>query len=262
MGDIENLLRDFGLTEYEIKALVTLLKLKIATADQISEVGNIPLPRVYDTLTELKDKGFVLISKTRPKKFKPTAPEKALNNLIKVRRERFEQGIVNLESNIKKLNKIVTEIEPLGSYEKTFEIWSTEKRSNMQAMFNETENKAKKEILIFAGDMSWLPERIDNLKNAIKNGVKVKALIAKTDSKEIDRHINKIKKMGAEIKFGHQSPLRGEIIDENSALIAFKSSNVKEDETKSRYELTIFENPVMIKVLKENFNFWWDKLKS
>jgi len=70
MEKIEELLRDFGLTEYEIKAFVTLLKLKVATAEQISEVGNIPLPRVYDTLSELKNKGFVLISKTRPKRFK------------------------------------------------------------------------------------------------------------------------------------------------------------------------------------------------
>jgi len=80
MEDEAILLKEMGLTEYETKSYLTLLKLGIATAEQISEAASIPLPRVYDTLVELQKKGFVLISKGRPKKFKPNPPKKALKN--------------------------------------------------------------------------------------------------------------------------------------------------------------------------------------
>lgn len=260
---VENLLREFGLTEYEIRAFVTLLKLKTATAEQISEVGNIPLPRVYDTLAELKNKGFVLISKTRPKKFKSLSPEKALYNLVKIKKVNFEEGIRYLENNIKKVNEILSKIEPIEIIESSDDIWATEKRINVQNIFNEEEEKAKKEILIFAGDVSWLPERINNIKNIINKGVKVRILMNELGSKDIIKNINRIKKLGAEIKTGYKSSLRGEIIDDNNALIAFKDvTDTTEKNYSSRYELTIFKNPVMIKVFKENFNFWWNKLKS
>jgi sugar-specific transcriptional regulator TrmB len=261
MEKVENLLREFGLTEYEVRAFITLLKLKIATAEQISETGNIPLPRVYDTLSELKKKGFVLINRTRPKKFKPISPEKALKNLIDIKRKNFEEKAKNLEDSIKSIEDVISEIEPVENVEKSWNIWSTENRYNVQTVFNEIEKKAKKEILIFAGDMSWLPERESNIRNAIKSGVKVKILMKEPGSKEIIKNLNKIKKLGAEVKLGYKSSLRGEIIDDENALIAFKSMNAKEKNYKSKYELTVFENPVMIEVLKENFNFWWNKLR-
>lgn len=275
MEKIVNLLREFGLTEYEIRAFVTLLKIKTATAEQISGAGRIPLPRVYDTLTELKKKGFVLESKTRPKKFKPTSPERALNNLIKIKRVNFEEQIKILENNIKKVNESLSEIEPIETpkeIEIFTTIWSTENRRNVIKSLNEQLDSAKKNVICFAGDFSWFPESIESMKNALKRNVEVKVLAGKlNDSKEFLKNFNKAKKLGLKIKSGYDGILRGYVIDNEIISLAIKGSekgvNVAEDglpksDKHRRYELLTMSNPMLANALKENFKFWWDKIKS
>ena len=274
MQKIEDLLRDFGLTEYEIKAFVTLLKMDTATAEQISETGSIPLPRVYDTLAELKKKGFVLISKTRPKKFKSISPEKALNSLIKIKKDEFSKNIKNLEGNIEDIKKIVPEIESMNklkeSEEELLTLWSTEKRVNVVKLLNEKLMASKKEVLCFAGDLSWFPESIDAIKSALKRKVEIKILAKElSSSKDFMKNINKAKKMGLKIKTGYDSILRGCIIDSSDVSLAIKTSekgiNVSEEglpktDKNRKYELITIKNSLIAKALKENFDFWWKKL--
>lgn len=273
MERVESLLRDFGLTEYEVRAFVTLLKLKIATAEQISEAGNIPLPRVYDTLSELKKKGFVLISKTRPKKFKPLSPEKALNNLIKIKRNSFEDNVNNLKNSIKNIKDILAEIEPVESpKEESVTIWSTEKRRNVIKNIQDVGEKAEKEVLIFSGDFSWLPEVAPNIKKAVKRGIKVRAVVFDPlESKGIEKNIKLAKKIGIDVRKGYKGLLRGQVMDGKIAYVAVKTSkkgiNVIEDgkpgmEGESTYELIMFNNPSLASTLKENFEFWWNKLEN
>ena len=270
---VENLLREFDLTEYEIRAFVTLLKLKIATAEQISEIGNIPLPRVYDTLSELKKKGFVLISKTRPKKFKPISPEKALNSLIKIKKDNFDQSIKNLEVSIKKIKNTLIEYEPIEtSQEESITIWSTEKRTNVIKNIQELGEKAEKEILIFSGDFSWLSEVALHIRKAVKRGIKIRAIVFDPlESKEIEKNIRLAKKIGIDVRKGYKGLLRGQVIDGKTAYIAVKRSkkgiNVIEGgkpgiEGESTYELMMFNNPSLVNAFKENFEFWWNKLNQ
>ncbi len=79
MEKAKAMLKNLGLTEYEAKAYVTLVKFGTLTAEKISEMGKIPLPRVYDTIAELHKKGFVLVGNTRPKKFKAVEIKKPRN---------------------------------------------------------------------------------------------------------------------------------------------------------------------------------------
>lgn len=275
MEKIEDVLREFGLTEYEIKAFVTLLKTETATAEHISEMGSIPLPRVYDTLVELKKKGFVLISKTRPKKFKAISPEKALQSLLKTKRDSFEANAKKLEADIESVKSLIPEIENIkkkdATKEELFTLWSTEKRINVVNFLNEKISGSKMEVLCFAGDLSWLPESINLVKDALKRGVNVKIVCRELENtKEFLSNIAKAKKLGLKLKTGYTSNLRGYIIDGATASLAIKTSdrgiNVTEDgmpknDTTRKYELITLENSLIASALKENFDFWWAKLK-
>jgi sugar-specific transcriptional regulator TrmB len=270
MEKIESLLKMFELTDYEIKAYLTLLKLKVATADQISELGAIPLPRVYDTLVELQRKGFVLISKDRPKKFKVIGTEKTFYNLIEIKKYNFESKIKNLNSVIKEILKYVNEIKPLEANVKEIGAWYTEKRKNVVESLNDQLNIAKKEVLSFAGDVSWLSETMNSIRNAIKRGVEIRIIAKEIDtSKEFLKNLSKAKKLGLKIKHGYNGHLRGYIIDGKVASLAFKTSesgvNVSEEgkpksDIDRKYELIIIENQPIAAALKENFEFWWNKL--
>jgi sugar-specific transcriptional regulator TrmB len=275
MEKIEDLLREFGLTEYEIKAFITLLKLKIATAEQISDIGAIPLPRVYDTLVELKKKGFVLISKGRPKKFKSVSPEKALDNLIKIKKDDFDRGIDHLKENVRNIKEIIPDMKledkpSQGRIEDLFTIWSTEKRKNVRAILDEQKESAKSEILIFSGDISWIEEAASIIRGAIRKGVKIRAIVHEPENEDWKKNIETAKKMGIAIKTGYTGLMRGHVIDGSLVSIATKTSiaglNVAGEgkpgsDSLNQYELITSDNPIMTKSFKENFEFWWKELK-
>jgi len=270
MEDVESALKTFGLTEYETRAYLTLLKLGVTTAENISIRGNIPLPRVYDTLVELQKKGFVLISKDRPKKFKPVNVEKALNNLIEIKKANMEKELKELKTNVKEIAKDLAFVEPIEKTEKEWNIWSTEKRENVVRTLNEQITNATKEVVAFSGDMSWLPESIPALKHAIKKGISIRVVAGYVKhSKELAENLRRAKKIGLKVKTGYTGTLRGYVVDDKIAAIALKSSekdlnlpkNVNRSELTKKYELVILDNPAFAVAFKENFEHWWKKLK-
>lgn len=62
-------LKSFGLSDYEAKALVALLSKGTLTAKEVSELSGIPRTSVYDVMDSLVSKGLVE-SFGKPKKFK------------------------------------------------------------------------------------------------------------------------------------------------------------------------------------------------
>lgn len=67
--ELVEVLKSFGLSEYEAKALITLLSKGELTAKDISELSGIPRTSVYDVMNSLKSKGLVE-SYGKPLKFK------------------------------------------------------------------------------------------------------------------------------------------------------------------------------------------------
>lgn len=265
----EALLKAFGLTEYEARAFVTLLRLGVATAEKLSEAGNIPLPRVYDTIVELQRKGFVLISKTRPKMFRPISVEKALNNYVDVQEKEMKKEIDSVKKNIKAAVKELSSIEKVDLTEEKLNIWSTERRRNVIKTLQEQEKKAKKEILIFAGDLSWLPEASSVIKELLKKGILVRVIMQKPQGTIPMNIYRRAKRLGMRVKTNYKGELRGQIVDESIASIAIRTRGNKanvgtdfpEDDIEHNYELLVFENPVLVRTFKENFESWWNKLK-
>jgi len=266
------MLRSFGLTQYEVKAYITLLRLGTSTAERLSEIGNIPLPRVYDTMEELQRKGFILVSKTRPKKFKSIAPKKSLKHFVDIKKKQFEKRIKDLKRDIKKVANSLSKIQPIELDEKEWTIWSARKRRNIGEILDKQKEMAKKEILIFSGDMSWVSETSHIIKNVIKRGVKIRAIMHDPkNSKETLRNIKTAKKLKIDVKTGYKGTLRGHLADNEVAAIAMKTSgkglNIEAgkglpgSDSIQNYELMIFDNPILVSALKENFEFWWKNLK-
>src|SRR5580765_7738496 len=83
---LEELVR-LGLTTYEAKAYLALLRRESSTAAQTARLANVPRQRIYDVLAGLVDKG---LAATRPGpvvKYAAEAPEHALERLVTDQRE-------------------------------------------------------------------------------------------------------------------------------------------------------------------------------
>lgn len=262
-----DVLKTMGLTEYEAKAYITLLKYGTLTAEKISELGKIPLPRVYDTISELQKKGFVLVGHSRPKRFKPLPPEKAINMFLEFQRKQLNQELENMKVRAQGVIKALKGVESMVTQQEGFNIWSLERRGNLTKFLMDNEKNAKNEILSFSGDMSWIKELAPTLKDAIKRGVKVKVLVHDPPTKTaVLENIRLAKKIGCEVRTGFGGMVRGQVIDGKSAFIATKTtergvnpieSGEPGTDVNKKYELTIMDNPTIVGAFREYFFFWW-----
>jgi len=89
-AETTNHLISLGLTEYESKAVLALIKQGALEAPEISRKAEIPKTRVYDILEKLEEKGLVISLEGRPKKFQSIETEKMVEKLIESKRKEFK----------------------------------------------------------------------------------------------------------------------------------------------------------------------------
>ena len=75
-------LKSLGLTKYESRVYVALLKVASATASEIHEISGVPRASVYTVIDQLLDKGLVSVSQSAPKRFAAFSPKDAITKLM------------------------------------------------------------------------------------------------------------------------------------------------------------------------------------
>jgi len=93
-------LEEFGLSEYEVRAYLSMLKRNMASASDIAYYASIPRSKVYPILQKLERKGLVVLSKSKPIKGTAVHPESAFDDLI--------QDQIN---KVNKMNSIVSRLK-------------------------------------------------------------------------------------------------------------------------------------------------------
>ncbi|MFH0829929.1 MAG: helix-turn-helix domain-containing protein [Candidatus Aenigmatarchaeota archaeon] len=275
MGEMEQpeaVLKSIGLTEYEAKAFVSLLRYGTLTAEKISEMAHIPLPRVYDTITELQRKGFVLVSKTRPKVFKAVPAATALERYTETRNKHLTAQLETMKARVKDAAEVLSHIEPeLVVGDDSSNIWSTQKRANVSKLLDEIKKCARKDVAIFAGDMSWIWESSDVLRSMVRKGIHVRVILKDpTGNKKIAENIRKAKQLGLSVRSGYAGDLRAHVADSCMAIVISKIPLVKGAEISSgepgtdsefRYEFMTIDSQPLVTALRENFENCWKQLK-
>lgn len=93
MADPAMFLHEMGLSKYESAAYLALLQEGRATAKDVATAADIPQSRVYEVLDRLGIKGFVKTQPGRPKKFGAVAPERAIDQYAKYKRDQFDDEL-------------------------------------------------------------------------------------------------------------------------------------------------------------------------
>jgi sugar-specific transcriptional regulator TrmB len=107
---MEKELKELGLSEYEIKAYLTLNREGTLTGNKLSKLSNVPQGKIYNTMYKLYDKGFISYMDSKPKLFKANDPNITVNRLIKKRKERLKKLESSLPKSIEELKKIKPKI--------------------------------------------------------------------------------------------------------------------------------------------------------
>ena len=96
-------LKKIGLTSYESRAYLALLKLGDAGADEIAMNANIPMGRIYNVLSVLEEARIIRAQETRPRKYGCIEPAAALERLSKIKQEELKQKAGEIEALVNEL---------------------------------------------------------------------------------------------------------------------------------------------------------------
>jgi sugar-specific transcriptional regulator TrmB len=128
-------LREIGLTEYETRAYLHLLRVGMTTASQISKNTDIPYSKIYEVLNSLERKGWIETRSGRPRRYYPKPPVEAL-----------EATRLRLEKTMKDWWKSVLE--------------------ELQPLYDKREIREKPDVWILRGEFDAIAKLKDLIGNA------------------------------------------------------------------------------------------------
>lgn len=161
-------LRQLGLTEYGAKAYVALLSLKEAEAAEVAEASEVPRTKVYATLKDLADDGWIVALGGRPVRYRPVAPEERIALAEKRLAEDADATTRELQARYSHAAQMV----PMTAY-------MLRGRETLAAKSHDLLHRARDELLVnlgfaFPGEERALAEE---LRGARDRGVRITLLL-------------------------------------------------------------------------------------
>lgn len=172
-NDTIDKLSRLGFSSYEAKAYYALLQKSPAIGYEVSKIAKIPTAKIYEVLSNLKNKEVIVASSSEPVYYMPIPPEMLLN--------RLRQGFL---ARIEELNSDLIQVQPRTDVDFTWNLKGY--KTLVEKMVNVIES-AGHSLLVSL----WPDEMVllgDGLVEAEKRGVDVIAAIFG----ECDAHLSQI----------------------------------------------------------------------
>lgn len=242
--------KSLGFTNYEIKTILSLIKLKVATPKEISLNSGVPQNKLYQILLKFENEGILSRIPSDIKKYKLINLKSFINSKIKEK-----------ENNIRELKDNSKRIEEINENEEEFIFSLIKGQRGIMNKLSEKNLKVKKEILGVQRNWKVWSNGLNNMKKTIKNGVNVK-MIGIINEETKDRALE-WKKIGCKIKiynekFG-QYPLRFTIFDNKEARITIGKPEIANPED----YITIWtKSRPLINTLRTQFINMWKNGKN
>ncbi len=183
-------LQDIGLTDYEIKAYISLLNNPGNQASEISKNSDVPISKIYEVLTNLERKGWVESQHGRPSKYFPKSPSTALQAF----RMRTESELKSNEQHL------LRELMPIYEKRETQErpdIWIVRGEYNILAKVRESIDRCEKELLavVPAGLNDVIELIVPTLVSIRASGVNTRIMMSKEVNEASLRNISAVSKL-------------------------------------------------------------------
>ena len=253
-GDLVAQLTRLGLTSYEAKAYLTLIRRDSFTAAQVARQSGLPRQRIYDVLGSLVQKGLAVARPGNVVKYAATAPELAIDLLLTAHRdelsrmERDARGMVNDLKPAYEAGQVHT--DPLEYIEVLRD------RRAINERFAELQSAVKDEILVFTKPPYATPpqENVEGLEVTRTHDARSLYEFSVFDDPAVMRGVQRFVESGEDARFVPELPLKLVIIDETIVMFGM------EDPVAGSAELTIVvvEHQSLAKVLKTAFNAIWE----
>lgn len=250
---------------------MVLVRFGKSDANKISSIGNIPLPRVYDTMNNLAKRGLVSVSKSRPQTFSIINLKGFFEILKSDEKKKMEEKIKSIDDISSKFFESISSLPTTKFNIVKDDLFLTKRRVNIGEMWEEIQNEAKREFLVFAGDLSWVNVRANDISKLVKKGLKYKILWSKS-IKEVVPNVKKALRSGAELRCYNDpsNDLRGIVADGEKIYLIQKipkagvdvsvlKEGVHWSEENADYTGIIVNSNLMSKIMRDYFYLLWEK---
>ena len=204
-------LRNLGLSSYEARVYISLVRNGALTASEVSSQSRIPFSRVYDVLATLERGGWITVEQGRPKRYVPKSPRETSKAAVLAAQERLSEWEQQVVDGLQPLFDEKTKISAP-------EVHILHGSNNVRAKLNVALGQAERSVLLSWGiiseeDIEFISPTLLHLRD---RGVDLKILVSEqmlTD--KVQRLISAVGegKKRKEIYGG------GALIDEKQAII-------------------------------------------
>lgn len=156
-------LKVFGLSTYAAQTFVALVGLGDGTAQDVSEVSEVPRTRVYDAAAELHDNGLVDIQHSKPKRFAPISAETT--------GRRFHQDFTR---RVNVLTDALDDLEPISRSAEQRGVWTVTGRDTVTDRVSTFVDEATDEIVYMTVEDLLVEECVDALRAAADRGITIR----------------------------------------------------------------------------------------
>ena len=246
-------LQRLGLTSYEARAYLALLRRDSSTAAETARLAGLPRQRVYDVLSGLVEKGLASTRPGKAVKYAAAPPDQALENLI----ARHRTELAELERDT---TSMLDSLQPayLAGQEHTDPLEYIEVLRDRRAInerFAELEAGIKDEILVFTKPPYATPIFEDDEGLAVVSSHRARSVyeFSAFDDARSAEAIRRYIEAGEDARFVEELPLKLVIIDEQIVMFGI------EDPVGGSSILTmiVVDHPSLARLLKVAFEAVW-----
>ncbi len=251
---VEQLTR-LGLTMYEAKAYLALIRRGSSTAAEVARIAGVPRQRIYDVLASLVERG---LSSTRPGKvvkYVASPPDSAIQRLVSDHR----QTLAELERGA---NDMIEQLAPAfregqGVTDPLDYIEVLRDRRAINERFQELQESIDHEILVFTKPPYATPPQEEEKGLEVSQTHTARSVYEFSifDDPATIEGVRGFIEAGEEARFVPELPLKLVIIDERYVMFGM------EDPVAGGSELTmvVVEHPSLAGTLKIAFDTVWDR---
>jgi sugar-specific transcriptional regulator TrmB len=238
-----------GLTSYEAKAYVALLRRDSSTASEVARVAGLPRQRIYDVLGSLVERGLASARPGDVVKYGATAPELALGQLVQ--RQREELGELERQT-ADVIDRLTPQFEAGRVHTDPLEyIEVLRDREAINTRFGELQASIKDEILVFTKPPYATPpqENVEGLDVVRSHRARAVYEYSAFDDPAFTEGVRRFIEAGEEARFVTELPLKLVVIDETIVMFGMDDPIAGE----GRATIVVVEHPQLASVLKIAF---------
>lgn len=214
-------LQTLGLTNYTAQIYVGLLRLGTGTVREISELVDVPRPRVYDGLDALYERGLIDIQYATPRMFRAASPAMVGRHF----QTEYDETIARLRDQLAAL-------EPPSEQSSTPRVRTITGRETVAERVPDVIDGATDEIIYYCAEEFLIEGTIQRLDAAVDRGVTVRLLTASAAARErLQTALPDVAVIDAPWKGGDTAPARLLLVDRATALMSTVHHHSPAEET-------------------------------